>query len=296
MTGHPSIMPSWLIFVMVVASAASAQDSAQVSAQEARPGPAPGDIAPPRLEVSVRSGAWIPRLDGEVALGADSGNPNIQLTEQFDLGDSEFVVNAELTLRFDDRWYVRLTGLDFSTDTASNFAGTATFGAVTLNDGDAFTAAVDMTSVSLEAGLDLSRPVPDRRRHEPAGVSVRLAGVAGLRFLRVDQDVVRLAGGSEAATGNWLALYAGADIELRWAADPARPRGRGLALDVGFAVGFDAVQGGFLAQVHAGLTLEVTDNFGFEVGYRLLEVDFEDAPYGFDAGLQGLFIGGVLRF
>lgn len=275
------LVPAWIIL-----PTASAQES-----------PLTADVpeAPPRIEVDLDTGVWIARLDGNVALGANSGRSNLRLKEDFDLNDSEIEFNAELTVRFDDRWYLRATGFEFSTDTQNTFVGNASFGSLALNDGDSFSASADILSVSIEGGLDLFRPLPDWRRPELSRTSLRVSGIAGARYLGVDQEV-QTAAGIETGSGNWLALYAGVDVELRFAADALRPRGRGLVLDVGTGAGAEVVEGGLLAYVRAALTLEVTDNFGVFFGYRLLEVDFEDAPYGFDAGLQGLFVGGSVRF
>jgi len=269
--------------ILLTATPASAQDES------------PPIEPAPRFEATLMAGMWVPRLGGKAALGANSGQPDLRFEEEYSLGNSEIIPNAELTLRFDDRWFVRGTGFEFSTSTRNNFIGNATFGTLTLNDGDAFSARIDMLSVSLEVGVDVYRPLPDRRRREIAPTSLRVSAVAGARYLGVDQDVATAAG-FESGSGNWVALYGGADFQLRFAADFRRPAGRGLVLDAGAGGGVDVVKGGPFTYIRASLTLEVTDHIGVFFGYRLLEVNFDDPPYGFDAGLQGLFVGGSLRF
>ena len=65
-------------------------------------------------------------------------------------------------------------------------------------------------------------------------------------------------------------------------------------IGAGPAMGGD---GGWAWQVRAGATLEIGGGISVMFGYRLLELDVEDeTDYEFDAGLQGLFIAGSIRF
>ena len=54
--------------------------------------------------------------------------------------------------------------------------------------------------------------------------------------------------------------------------------------------------GGTMASVQAGLSIDFTPSIGGVFGYRLQELGAEDGDYAFNAGLQGLFIGGEIRF
>jgi hypothetical protein len=54
--------------------------------------------------------------------------------------------------------------------------------------------------------------------------------------------------------------------------------------------------GGSMWTVQTGLSLYCTPSTALFFGYRLQELNAEDGTYTFDAGLQGLYMGGELRF
>lgn len=266
----------------------------------------PDDLAdwptPPDLVVTVLSGAWLPRLGGESSLGP---NPvPINLAVQLDLDDLEPSLNLELSLRRDDIWTLTLGGSDFSTTNRDTFIGRADFGALRLADGDPFTASFNITSVFADLAVGIWRPFtssPERVRgldnrtddgHFLA--NLRISPLFGGRYIDVDQSI-SAGGARDDGGGEWLALYGGLQFTLDYRPDLTMLQRLRLqaALGLGPALGRD---NGFAWQIRAGMTLQVTQNFGVLVGYRLLEVDVESDDYMFDGGLQGLFLAGSLRF
>jgi hypothetical protein len=270
------------------------------------PPPAPDDPpAASSLEVRLLAGVWLPRLNGDSALGP--GAPDIDLDDVLGLDDREAALNFELAVRMEEICELILGGFDFSTDSSGLFSGNATFGNLTLNDGDPYKAAFDITSVSAEVAVALWRPYADdsgttgesnnRTRDGRYAVDLRFSPVFGMRYLDVDQALSVVGGGRETTGGEWLALLFGADVTLEY-----RPEGRlpllnmfGLqgSLSVGPAFGDD---GGTIWQVRGGLTLQFTEHLGVLVGYRLVELDVENDDYSLEGGLQGLFLAGSFRF
>jgi len=255
------------------------------------------------LEVTLLPGVWLPRMVGTTALG---GNP-IRVNDEFDLNANEATPNVELTIRKDEIWDLWFGAFGFSTDVSAAFHGsTQTFGSLVLNDGDPYTASLDMTSVAIDLSVAVWRPYADGHSRSMGGrnrtwdghyiADLRFSPQFGMRYIDVDQSVTT-AGGTEDTGGEWLAVYAGLMLELNW-----RPQERipGLALfqmqgsfAAGPALGGD---GGVMWQVRAGLTVQMTEMFGVMFGYRLVELNADNGPYTINGGLQGLFLAGSLRF
>jgi hypothetical protein len=86
-------------------------------------------------------------------------------------------------------------------------------------------------------------------------------------------------------------------MHLRYAPEEGLIIGQALRLEAGGAIGpaFGG-DGGYAWSIRGGVTLEVVENVGINFGYRLLELNVEDDDWEFDGGLQGLFLGGTIRF
>ncbi|MHC4764826.1 MAG: hypothetical protein ACYTF2_06940 [Planctomycetota bacterium] len=282
--------------------------SALAGATAAADPPPPAPDAPPAassLEVRLLAGVWLPRLNGDSALGP--GAPDIDLDDVLGLDDKEVTLNLELTVRMNEIWELILSGFDFSTDVSGYFPGNATFGSLTLNDGDRYKAEFDITSVSTEIAVALWRPYADdpssagesnnRTRDGRYAVDLRISPVFGVRYLDVDQSLSVVGGGRETTGGEWVALLFGGDITLEYRPEERLPLltmfGMQAGLSVGPAFGDD---GGTVWQVRGGFTLQFTEHLGVLIGYRLVELDVENDDYSMDGGLQGLFLAGSFRF
>jgi hypothetical protein len=283
-----------------------------VAALSALAGPAvwadpPADVDPlpaPSLEFELLAGAWLPRLNGDASEGA--GAPDISLEDSLSLDDHEAAPNLELTIRTAEIWEVILSGFAFSTDSSGSFSGSASFGSVVLNDGDAFKADFDITSVAAEVAVALYRPFADgAKRAEGMDnrtadgryvADLRISPVVGLRYVDVDQKLTA-SGVSETTGGEWLAVLLGADFTLEYRPEERFPLldmfGLQASLSVGPAFGGDD---GVAWQVRGGLTFQFTEHVGVLIGYRLIELDVENDDYSFEGGLQGLYLAGSIRF
>ncbi len=296
-------MSGLLIVLVAMALAAPALQDGQEPAV-ATEAPLPGQpMRLQSLEVTLLPGVWLPRLVGKTALG---GNP-ISVSTEFDLNANEPTLNVELAIRKDEIWDLWFGGFAFSTNVSAAFhGGPQTFGSLVLNDGDQYSASLDMTSVAAELSVALWRPYADGHSREMGDrnrtwdgqyiADLRFSPQFGMRYIDVDQSVTT-AGGTEDTGGEWLAVYAGLMMELNY-----RPQERisGLSLfqiqtsfAAGPALGGD---GGVMWQVRAGITIQMTEMFGVMIGYRLVELNADNGPYTLNGGLQGLFLAGSLRF
>jgi hypothetical protein len=255
------------------------------------------------LEVSFLAGVWLPRMVGKVAL--DDGE--IQVHDEFELNRSEATLNLELAVRKNEFWELWFGGFDFSSTASGPFRGDGkSFGSLVLNNGTQYTSRFEMTSVATDLSVAVWRPFADGHAREQGAdnrnwngryiADLRFCPQFGMRYIDVDHTVTT-AGGTERAGGEWLAVYAGLLLEMDY-----RPQERTwwLALlriqgsfAAGPALGGD---GGTMWQVRAGATVQVTEALGFMFGYRLVELNVENAGYTLDGGLQGLFIAGSLKF
>lgn len=267
------------------------------SSEEAAAGP-PADSAGASLAFQLTLGAWLPRLDGTAKLGPSVFAEHIDLKRQVDLHDMETVFNGELTMTVNNDWQILLSGFDFSTEGEGQFSGFSDFGDLRFFTGDRYRASFDISSYAAEWVFPIGEPLGTiAGPAEGETTSLSFAGQLGLRWTEVDYAMESLDfGGSETAGGEWLAPYFGIRFNLQHEPEPAWPLIKRLDIDVSTAAGPSIDGGGGFWQLRAGLTCYFTNNFGLTIGYRLLEMDFSDDEYDTDAGLQGLFAGGSIRF
>ena len=85
--------------------------------------------------------------------------------------------DVKLTIRKKETWELILTGFSYSTESTGTFSGNATFGSLTLNDGDPFRASFDMTSVSAEMAVASSRLNADAAMIDVLLIGLRCIGL-----------------------------------------------------------------------------------------------------------------------
>jgi hypothetical protein len=279
--------------VLAIAIAASASARPVASEEPDVPVPEPES----RLDVEVRAGVWIPRLDGTVRLGDGPLARSIDVDDRFDLDDIEYTPNADLIVRKDDFWQIRITGFDFSTDQRTRFIGSPrTFGSLLLVDGTPYKGSIDMYSVGADLAADCFHVVDASTVEGPAG-DLRFAPLVGYRFINVRQDIDVPGQGSESIDADWGALYAGAEMRMRYEPTDGAWLPIPLNLEVSGGAGpMIGGDGGLFTQLRATVQLELTHWLTVMAGFRLFELDGERDDYEFDAGLEGLFFSGSIRF
>lgn len=251
-------------------------------------------------------GVWIPRLGGDTFLdGPGVAGDEINLDIELDLDDIEPTANFELTLA-KDMAAVHLSGFSFSTSNAGSFtprpfgSGPHTFGDLTLEAGDPYRAELDLNSAAAELQMTwlayeagFSELTEDTAFEGDARLSVVPAIAA--RWLNVEQTIE--SGASRAHVDEaWLALLAGLAVDIEWQPHRCVPIHEvrfQTAAAIGPAIGGD---GGYLWQLRAGISVDITTQFSAMFGYRLVEAVVENDAYEFEAGLQGLFFAGSIRF
>jgi hypothetical protein len=196
---------------------------------------------------------------------------------------------------------LHLSGFDFSTSSRSTFdarpegVGPQQFGSLSLSDDDPFRADFDFSSAAVELQF-LRLGMGDPQPVDEPGASMSVVPTLAARWVGVEQSISSL-GASEQADGAWLGVLVGVSMQTIWRPEMDQPIidsvTFGVAAAIGPALGGD---GGFMWQVRTGIHVAITPQFGVEFGYRLVELDVEGDDLDIQAGLQGLFLGGSIRF
>ncbi|UCD74057.1 MAG: hypothetical protein JSV91_09720 [Phycisphaerales bacterium] len=268
----------------------------------AQPPSGNGDVAPAetgsKLAFQFAPGVWLPRLNGSAKLGPSAFADHVDFEYQFELDDMEPTLNGELLLTFGEDWQLFFSGFDFSTDNEGRFVGFSDFGSLRFFPGDRYRASFDTASYAVEGLLPIAEPVGSiigPAAGENAALS--FSALLGLRWLDVDQSVESLDfGGVEETGGEWLAGSLGMRVNLQYEPDPAWWIMKRLEIDVAAGAGPALDGSGTFWQIRGGMTAYVTEQIGFTLGYRLLEMDLSKDEYDLDGGMKGLFIAGTVRF
>lgn len=238
---------------------------------------------------TLRGGMWLPRLGGTITDGGGAVDfeTNIDLREQESVPVLEFQVEPVQNI------VMSLSFFDFSTSGSGSYRGTDVYGSMTLANGDLWSASTELQSVGVEAAWEVWQPY---KTDDDATLS--FAPVAGLRWFGVKTRLENVTAGQEVRHQNsWIALQGGLEIDFKWDMKGTHSivDSMGISAQVlaGSMFGGD---GGWMGSIQATLSFYFSESTALFFGYRLQELNAEDGNYTFDAGLQGLFIGGEVRF
>jgi hypothetical protein len=211
---------------------------------------------PSRWSVTITPYLWAAGLDGTTA--AKGVGSEIDTGYSFlSLDNLDLTLAANLEAR-KGRWTVLLDGLyvEFS---------------------DAF----DRPAV--DANAELSGTIFESSAALPAARVAGLEVVFGMRYVALESDVQLVPGPAASARESWLDPLVGArfkhDFNERWSVS--------LRGDVG---GF-GVASELTTNLSATFGFRITDAMTLRVGYRALQMDFEDGGFVLDAVAQGYAVG-----
>ena len=238
---------------------------------------------------TLRGGVWMPRMGGTITDGGGA----IDFETNIDLRNKESIPVLEFQVKPVENIVMSLSFFDFSVSGSGAYRGNDTYGTMTLNDGDLWSGSTDMQSVGLEAAWQIWRPY---KTGDDATLS--FAPIAGLQWFGVKTQLENITSSQQVIHQNsWIALQGGLEMDFRWEVDGVSPvldsMGISSQLLAGSIFGGD---GGWMASIQATLSFYFSESVAGFFGYRLQELNAEDGNYTFDAGLQGLFVGGEIRF
>ena len=237
----------------------------------------------------VRGGVWLPRLSGTISDGGSA----VDFETNIDLRDKETIPILEFSVKPVENVLMSLSFFDFSTSGRGAYVGNDTYGGMVMAAGNIWSASTDIQSVGIETAWEIWQPY---KAGDTATLS--FAPVVGLRWFGVNTQLNNVTTATQVEHQNsWIALQGGLEMEFKWKmntiSNPIDSMGIHGQCLVGSLFGHD---GGSMWSVQAGLSLYFSETTALFFGYRLQELNAEDGNYTFDAGLQGLFVGGEIRF
>ena len=237
----------------------------------------------------IRGGVWLPRLGGTI----EDGGGKVDFETNINLRSRESVPMVEFSLTPIQDLTMSMSFFDFSTSGVGGYVGNDVYGGMALNAGDNWSASTQLQSVGFEAAWSIWKPY-----QATDAATLSFAPVAGLRWFGVDAKLGNTTTAQEVTHKNsWVSLQAGLEMEFRWDTRKALGWADSIALEGQLMIGsMFGADGGSMWSVQAGISIDFSPSFGGFFGYRLQELSAEDANYTFEAGLQGLFMGGEIRF
>ena len=237
----------------------------------------------------LRGGMWLPRLGGSIT----DGGSEVDFETNIDLLHKESVPIIEFQVEPVQDIVMSLSFFDFSTSGSGAYRGNDTYGAMTMASGNLWSASTTIQSVGFEAAWEVWQPY-----QTSDSATLSFAPVAGLRWFGVTSLLENVTTSQEVHHQNsWIALQGGLEMEFKWELDGVSNIVDSMGISgqvlAGSLFGGD---GGTIGSIQATLSFYFSDSAGLFFGYRLQELEAKDGVYTFDAGLQGLFVGGELRF
>lgn len=256
--------------------------------------------APSTLRAELLAGVWAARLGGEVRHDTGAGGSQLVVETELNLDDLEATANLELMLRKGD-YALHLSGFGFSTSSRGAFdarpsgTGPQQFGSLTLTDGEQIRSDFDFTSAAVELQF-FATDLQDMELLDDSDVTLLLAPTLSARWVHTEHSISTLTASDE-VDGEWLAFMVGVSMQTEWRPDIDSPWLDHITFDMSVAIG-PAIggMGGYIWQVRTGIHIGITPQFGVLFGYRLVELNLENDDYEIEAGLQGLFLAGSVRF
>jgi hypothetical protein len=263
--------------------------------QEVTP-PTPTDSA-----VTLRGGAWLPRLGGTIESGPAGSGTGLDYATDLDLGGIVPTANFELEIDINP-WRIDLWGFQTSEAGGTTSMSGFTFDTLTVAPGAAIDTTFKASSLGISVSREFFRPyhsdanAPGGDASSPSLVDLSFYATVGMRWFDLSQSV-ESDGSMATVDGQWLSAMIGGGFTLDLQTRGRWPMLDAISIDVhgegGPAVGGT---GGSTWQIASTLTLTVSESIDLFFGYRLLETSLEQRDTTLNPGQQGLFVGGSIQF
>ncbi|MBT5657367.1 MAG: hypothetical protein HOI89_06260 [Phycisphaerae bacterium] len=266
-------------FLTITAGSALAQDTESATSNEAVA------LADAPLRIDFHAGAWLVRAKGT----GSNGGETLEIGDSgstMGLGNLDALFRGELTIG-QGEWSVRAMGSHGSWSGNGEVTSATTWGGVALNPGTEYASSLDMTWMAFEAHWDAITLKGDGHRHTTDPIDLVFGPHLGVAWLDLSQS---LAGVSN--SGNWWTVYGGAELSMIVDLKPFTSWLHSFTVDVGGSLGGTMADGGAFWKVGGGLSLNITPNFGVNVGYRLMEYkNLTNNAWDLSPSFPGLFAG-----
>jgi hypothetical protein len=119
----------------------------------------------------------------------------------------------------------------------------------------------------------------------------------GARLFDIRQVIEEVGVGREEYRADYLHAYVGIQMDMHWRSKATISWLERYEIEAGiFAGPALGADWGYGWAIKASMSLYFSEDVSFLFGYRLYELILEDGEYEISGGLQGLFIGGTIRF
>jgi len=274
------------------APAVAAQDPPAPALEPAAPPHMPAS-GPKPIEIRLTAGVYLPRLVGNTKLGPSPAAQDLDFRSDIDLNESRAIPLVEVMLVKDQLWEVQMSGLEYETSRTGIFEGSSDYGSLSLGPGDTYRGEFRMSAV----GVEVSRRQWRFYEGEDDEVDLFFSPTVGARLFDIEQSIEEVGVGREEFRADYLHAYVGMQMDMHWRSKATLPWLERYEIEAGIfagpALGADS---GFGWAIRAGMSLYFTEDVSVLFGYRLYELILEDSEYEISGGLQGLFIGGTIRF
>jgi len=265
---------------------------AQDPATEAAPPPLPAS-GPAPIEIRLSGGVYLPRLVGNTKLGPSPAAQDLDFRSDIDLNESRTIPLVEVLLVKNQLWEVQVSGFEYETSRTGIFEDTSDYGSLSLAPGDTYRGEFRMTAI----GAEVSRRQWRAYEKDTDGVDLYFSPTVGARLFDIRQVIEEVGVGREEYRADYLHAYVGIQMDMHWRSKATISWLERYEIEAGiFAGPALGADWGYGWAIKASMSLYFSEDVSFLFGYRLYELILEDGEYEISGGLQGLFIGGTIRF
>ena len=250
-------------------------------------------------------GAWLPRFEGKLTFG--SGGTEIEAGD-LDLDDLEATPAAELAWR--GEWIsAAVGGFSFSTSGNTELAPGTVLDGTTISTATAARTTASAWSAGGRVSVALWKPFARQTalwnapKENVAGVGARGSSIdlafdatLSVQYLSISQRIEPVGAAIASFDHDVLGLGLGGGLRFRWNPGEVVPPIHEIGISASAAIGPALFGGGTFVELQASLDLELVPGIAARFGYRLLDWTIESGGDRSVAGLQGLFLGGRIRF
>lgn len=250
-------------------------------------------------------GAWLPRFEGKLTFGA--GGTELE-AGALDLDDLEATAAAELSWR--GEWVsATVGGFSFSTSGEADIPAGTVLDSATVGAPTTARTSVSAWSMGGRVSVALWRPFAEQTtlwnapRSNTAGIGARGSRVdlafdatLSMQYLSISQRIEPIGGAVASFDHDVFGLGLGGGLRFRWHPGEVVPPIHEIGISAAAAAGPALFGGGGFVELQVALDVEIVPDVSARFGYRLLDWTIEANDDRSAAGLQGLFVGGRIRF
>jgi hypothetical protein len=263
--------------------------------------------APEEPQITLAPDLWLARVRGNTTFGG----PGFTVDSELGLTNYEAEFNGELSIAWGGFFRVMATGWTFSTSANATATQAGIFGNAVIGVGETTSSSFNAAGAGGEFDVTLFQPFADqvtpwsaRVRNEKNTAEdgrykadLRVKGIGAVRWYSASLSVTNL---TNATSGSWsmdaVMPGIGGGVELDLDLRGRVPWVDSLSLEASGGTGSNFINEQYYTFIRASLSINFTPNIACSFGYRLEDFKLANGSATFDGGVQGLFVGALIRF